>query len=50
MLEEGRPAPTFTLPSDSGEDVSHEALRGKPVVLYFHPKDDSLPPFDGVSA
>ena len=41
MIEEGQPAPSFTLPSDSGEQVSLEALRGKPVVLYFYPKDDT---------
>jgi peroxiredoxin Q/BCP len=41
MPEEGQPAPTFTLPSDAGEDVSLESLRGKPVVLYFYPKDDT---------
>jgi peroxiredoxin Q/BCP len=41
MIEEGKPAPTFTLPSDRGEDVSLEELRGKPVVLYFYPKDDT---------
>src|SRR5262245_12679953 len=41
MVEEGKPAPTFTLPSDSGEDVSLDSLRGKPVVLYFYPKDDT---------
>jgi len=31
----------FTLPSDTGEDVSLAELRGKPVVLYFYPKDDT---------
>jgi peroxiredoxin Q/BCP len=41
MIEEGKTAPTFTLPSDTGEEVSLEALRGKPVVLYFYPKDDT---------
>jgi peroxiredoxin Q/BCP len=41
MLEEGKPAPTFTLPSDTGENVSLESLRGKPVVLYFYPRDDT---------
>jgi len=41
MIEEGKPAPTFTLPSDEGEDISLESLRGKPVVLYFYPKDDT---------
>ena len=41
MLEEGKPAPTFTLPRDTGEDVSLESFRGSPVVLYFYPKDDT---------
>ena len=41
MVKEGKPAPPFTLPSDSGEDVSLESLRGRPVVLYFYPKDDT---------
>jgi peroxiredoxin Q/BCP len=41
MVEEGKPAPAFTLPSDTGEEVSLESLRGKPVVLYFYPKDDT---------
>ena len=41
MIEEGKAAPTFTLPSDTGEDVSLVSLRGKPVVLYFYPKDDT---------
>jgi peroxiredoxin Q/BCP len=41
MLEIGKPAPTFSLPSDGGEVVSLERLRGRPVVLYFYPKDDT---------
>ncbi len=41
MIEEGQLAPTFSLPSDSGEDVSLESLRGKPVVSYFFPKDNT---------
>jgi thioredoxin-dependent peroxiredoxin len=41
MIEEGSPAPVFTLTSDSGEQVSLESLRGRPVVLYFYPKDDT---------
>jgi thioredoxin-dependent peroxiredoxin len=41
VLEEGQSAPAFTLPSDSGSDVSLESLRGKPVVLYFYPRDDT---------
>jgi thioredoxin-dependent peroxiredoxin len=41
MVREGDPAPEFTLQSDSGEEVSLVDLRGKPVVLYFYPKDDT---------
>ena len=41
VVEQGRPAPTFTLPDQSGEEVSLEFFRGKPVVLYFYPKDDT---------
>ena len=41
MVTEGQPAPDFTLTSDSGDEVSLESLRGKPVVLYFYPKDDT---------
>jgi thioredoxin-dependent peroxiredoxin len=41
MIEIGQPAPTFTLPDQSGEPLSLEALRGSPVVLYFYPKDDT---------
>ena len=41
MIEEGKPAPDFELPSDSGEKIKLSALRGKPVVLYFYPKDDT---------
>lgn len=41
MIEEGLPAPDFELTSDSGETVKLSALRGKPVVLYFYPKDDT---------
>jgi peroxiredoxin Q/BCP len=41
VIQEGQPAPTFTLPSDTGEDVSLESFRGNPVVLYFYPKDDT---------
>jgi thioredoxin-dependent peroxiredoxin len=39
-LNEGDAAPDFTLPTDEGE-VSLSALKGKPVVLYFYPKDDT---------
>jgi peroxiredoxin Q/BCP len=41
MLAEGDPAPDFTLESDSGEEVTLSSLRGRPVVLYFYPKDDT---------
>ena len=41
MVEEGKPAPDFELESDSGERVKLSSLRGKPVVLYFYPKDDT---------
>jgi peroxiredoxin Q/BCP len=41
VVEEGAPAPDFELTSDEGETVTLSALRGKPVVLYFYPKDDT---------
>ena len=41
MIEEGKPAPDFALMSDAGETVKLSDLRGKPVVLYFYPKDDT---------
>jgi peroxiredoxin Q/BCP len=41
MIEEGRPAPNFELASENGETVSLAGLRGKPVVLFFYPKDDT---------
>ena len=39
--EEGKAAPDFSLTSDAGETVSLSSLKGKPVVLYFYPKDDT---------
>ena len=41
MIEEGKPAPDFELRSDAGETIRLSELRGKPVVLYFYPKDDT---------
>ena len=37
----GDPAPDFTLPSQNGPSVSLKDFRGKAVVLYFYPKDDT---------
>jgi thioredoxin-dependent peroxiredoxin len=37
----GQPAPAFTLPDDSGKVVNLSDFRGKKVVLYFYPKDDT---------
>jgi thioredoxin-dependent peroxiredoxin len=41
LVEEGAPAPDFTLTSDSGEEVTLSSFRGRPVVLYFYPRDDT---------
>ena len=41
VVSEGEPAPDFTATSDAGERVSLSDFRGKPVVLYFYPKDDT---------
>jgi len=41
MIEEGKAAPDFELTSDAGEQVKLSDFRGKPVVLYFYPKDDT---------
>jgi len=35
----GQSAPTFTLPSQDGSQISLDSFRGKWVVLYFYPKD-----------
>jgi thioredoxin-dependent peroxiredoxin len=40
-VTEGSPAPDFELESDAGEQVRLSSFRGKPVVLYFYPKDDT---------
>lgn len=40
-LSPGTLAPNFSLPADGGENVSLAALRGKPLVLFFYPKDDT---------
>jgi peroxiredoxin Q/BCP len=41
VVEEGKPAPDFELATDAGETVKLSDFRGKPVVLYFYPKDDT---------
>jgi peroxiredoxin Q/BCP len=62
-IEQGDQAPEFTLSADDGSTVSLKGLRGKKVVLYFYPKDDTpgcttqacdlrdaMPRFEGVDA
>lgn len=41
VLDKGSQAPDFALPRDGGGTVSLSDLRGKTVVLYFYPKDDT---------
>ncbi len=41
QAEIGAPAPNFTLPADGGRTVALGDLRGKTVVLYLYPKDDT---------
>jgi peroxiredoxin Q/BCP len=41
FLEPGTKAPDFTLPAADGTEVTLHELRGKPVVLYFYPRDDT---------
>jgi peroxiredoxin Q/BCP len=40
-LQVGFDAPDFALPSDSGETIKLSDLKGKKVILYFYPKDDT---------
>ncbi len=41
MLKVGDPAPDFQATLDSGEEISLSRYRGKKVVLYFYPKDNT---------
>ena len=41
MPEIGDTAPDFTLPTDGGGEFSLSAQKGKPVVVYFYPTDDT---------
>jgi len=62
-IDAGTPAPDFTLTADSGEALTLSGFRGRKVVLYFYPKDDTpgctaeacafqtaLPDFTGTNA
>lgn len=40
-IQEGKAAPAFTLTNQDGEEISLDDLRGKNVILYFYPKDDT---------
>ncbi len=41
MLNDGDVAPDFELPEDGGTSIRLSKLKGRPVVLYFYPKDDT---------
>lgn len=41
LIEEGSRAPAFSMDSDDGSKVSSKDLKGKKIVLYFYPKDDT---------
>ncbi|HCL28617.1 MAG TPA: thioredoxin-dependent thiol peroxidase [Candidatus Latescibacteria bacterium] len=41
MTEVGEKAPDFILHDQDGNDISLQSLRGKKVILYFYPKDDT---------
>ena len=41
MAEDGKPAPDFKLPDETGKTLQLSKLKGHPVVLYFYPKDDT---------
>jgi thioredoxin-dependent peroxiredoxin len=41
QIEPGQPAPDFTLPRDGGGEIALADLRGRKVVLYFYPRDDT---------
>ncbi len=40
-IQGGKAAPAFTLPDQNGDMVSLEDFRGKDVILYFYPKDNT---------
>lgn len=41
MVEEGKKAPDFTLPANGGQKIKLSQFKGRPVVVYFYPKDDT---------
>ena len=41
MVKEGDKAPSFNMPTNTGEEVSLSKLKGQKVVLYFYPRDDT---------
>jgi len=41
MIEEGKRAPAFKLASSDGGDVSLSSFKGKPLIVYFYPRDDT---------
>ena len=41
MLEAGASAPDFTLPDQTGNELSLSSLKGETVVLYFYPRADT---------
>jgi peroxiredoxin Q/BCP len=40
-IQEGKAAPVFTLPDANGNKVALKDFRGKHVILYFYPKDNT---------
>lgn len=40
-LEQGKKAPNFKMMNDSGQEISLDTFKGKKLVLYFYPKDDT---------
>tara|TARA_A100001015_G_C14842382_1_gene653006 strand:- start:528 stop:995 length:468 start_codon:yes stop_codon:yes gene_type:complete len=41
IIKENKQAPSFNLPRDGGGKINSEDLKGKNIVLYFYPKDDT---------
>jgi peroxiredoxin Q/BCP len=41
MLDEGKPAPSFTLKADDGDKISLSGFKGRHLVIYFYPRDDT---------